>query len=73
MVLALDLDSFTTKWDTLPCISPATNTDDIIVTCMEGADLFEGADFFDCGEGLDMTIDFSPENGDDNVGICEEI
>jgi hypothetical protein len=33
----------------------------------------EGADYFDCGKGVDMIIDFNSEQGDDNVGNCEQI
>lgn len=32
-----------------------------------------GADCFDCGEGIDIIIDFNIEEGDDNAGNCEEI
>lgn len=32
-----------------------------------------GADYFDCGEGIDTIVDFDGENGDDNAGNCEEI
>jgi hypothetical protein len=31
----------------------------------------QGADYFDCGEGIDMIIDFNLEQGDDSVGNCE--
>ena len=32
-----------------------------------------GADYFDCGEGTDVVIDFNITENDDNVGDCEEI
>ena len=42
---------------------------------MEGYKLYggQGADYFDCGEGVDVVIDFNLEEGDDNAGNCEEI
>ena len=33
----------------------------------------QGADYFDCGEAIDIIIDFNIEEGDDNAGNCEEI
>jgi hypothetical protein len=32
-----------------------------------------GADYFDCGEGTDVVIDFNVSENDDNAGNCEEI
>jgi Ca2+-binding RTX toxin-like protein len=32
-----------------------------------------GADYFDCGEGTDVVIDFNISENDDNAGDCEEI
>lgn len=32
-----------------------------------------GADFFDCGEGTDVVLDFNVSENDDNAGGCEEI
>jgi Ca2+-binding RTX toxin-like protein len=32
-----------------------------------------GADYFDCGDGIDVIIDFNIEEGDDRAGNCEEI
>src|ERR671919_409255 len=33
----------------------------------------QGADYFDCGEGIDIIIDFNIDESDDNAGNCEEI
>ena len=33
----------------------------------------DGSDYFDCGEGVDVIIDFSLSEGDDTAGNCEEI
>jgi Ca2+-binding RTX toxin-like protein len=32
-----------------------------------------GADYFDCGEGTDVVVDFDISENDDNAGNCEEI
>ncbi len=32
-----------------------------------------GSDYFDCGEGVDVVIDFNLTEGDDSAGNCEEI
>jgi hypothetical protein len=32
-----------------------------------------GADYFDCGEGTDVVVDFNVSENDDNAGNCEEI
>ena len=32
-----------------------------------------GADYFDCGEGTDVVIDFNISENDENAGNCEEI
>jgi Ca2+-binding RTX toxin-like protein len=32
-----------------------------------------GGDYFDCGEGVDVVIDFNLTDGDDSAGNCEEI
>lgn len=42
----------------------------------EGDDILiggPGADYFDCGEGTDVIVDFSILENDDNTGNCEEI
>lgn len=42
----------------------------------EGEDILVGsirADYFDCGEGTDVVIDFNISENDDNAGDCEEI
>ena len=31
-----------------------------------------GADFFDCGGGIDIVIDSNVTDGDDSAGNCEE-
>jgi hypothetical protein len=33
----------------------------------------QGADYFDCGDGVDVIIDFSLNEGYDTAGNCEEI
>jgi hypothetical protein len=40
-----------------------------ISTCKYGL----GADYFDCGEGIDVVVDFNISENDDNAGNCEEI
>jgi len=30
-----------------------------------------GADYFDCGDGIEVIIDFDLEQSDDNAGNCE--
>jgi hypothetical protein len=30
-----------------------------------------GSDYFDCGQGIDIIMDFNWEQGDDSVGNCE--
>jgi Ca2+-binding RTX toxin-like protein len=32
-----------------------------------------GSDYFDCGDGVDVVIDFNLTEGDDSAGNCEEI
>ena len=32
-----------------------------------------GTDYFVCGEGTDVVLDFSVSENDDNAGGCEEI
>ena len=32
-----------------------------------------GADFFDCGDGIDIAIDSNVTEGDDSAGSCEEL
>ena len=39
-----------------------------MISCKE-----DRGDYFDCGEGIDIIIDFNIEDGDDNAGNCEEI
>ena len=31
------------------------------------------ADYFDCGDGIDVIMDFNLTQGDDRAGNCEEI
>jgi hypothetical protein len=42
----------------------------------DGNDLLEGgdgADYFDCGDGLDVIIDFEPSKGDTHTNNCKDI
>jgi hypothetical protein len=32
-----------------------------------------GADYFDCGEGVDVVADFNLQEADDRAGNCEEL
>jgi RTX calcium-binding nonapeptide repeat (4 copies) len=51
---------------------------DIYTNCkkswLEGNDVLEGgkgADYFDCGEGIDIVLDFEPANEDIIKNDCE--
>ncbi|MCC2648709.1 MAG: hypothetical protein K0R16_1512 [Nitrososphaeraceae archaeon] len=33
----------------------------------------DGADYFDCGDGLDVIVDFNPAQGDTHTNNCEDI
>ena len=43
---------------------------------VEGDDILQGgpgANFFDCGGGIDIVIDSNLTEGDDSAGNCEEL
>ncbi|MGA8564358.1 MAG: hypothetical protein WB587_06355, partial [Nitrososphaeraceae archaeon] len=42
----------------------------------DGDDVLQGgpgADYFDCGDGIDIVIDSNVSEGDDSAGNCEEL
>ena len=42
----------------------------------DGNDLLkggDGADYFDCGDGLDVIVDFDPSKGDTHANNCEDV
>jgi hypothetical protein len=41
-----------------------------MMNCLEGGD---GADFFECGDGLDMIVDYDPSKGDMHTSNCEDV
>jgi Ca2+-binding RTX toxin-like protein len=41
-----------------------------------GNDILEGgrgADYFDCGDGLDVIVDYDPSKGDTHTNNCEDV